>query len=140
MRNLVYNDKTAKLRLEHILHPLVAQEVAFKTRLAQADGVRCLVFDVPLLVESGHWRKTLDRILVVDCTVATQIERVVHRSGLHHNEVEKIIKAQAGRLRRREAADFVIFNEGKSLNEIAEELAWMGAQFGLSSLPTGNCA
>jgi dephospho-CoA kinase len=92
------------------------------------------------LVESGHWRKTLDRILIVDCPVATQIERVVHRSGLHPSEVEKIIEAQAPRLRRMQAADFVIFNDGKSLNEIAEELAWMGAQFGLSSPPTGNCA
>jgi dephospho-CoA kinase len=140
MRNLVFNDKTAKLILEHIVHPLVAKEIAFHTRLALADNVRCLVFDIPLLVESGHWRRTLDRILVVDCRVTTQIERVAHRGGLTQNEVEKIIATQSSRLQRRQAADLVIFNEGKSLNEIGEELAWMGAQFGLSSHPLENCA
>jgi len=140
MRNLVFDDKTAKLRLEHIVHPPVALEVARNTLLAQADGVRCLVFDIPLLVESGHWRKRLDRILVVDCPVATQVERVVHRSGLHPSAIEKIIAAQASRLQRRQAADFVIFNEGKTLDEIGQELAWVGAQFGLSSQGLENCA
>jgi len=140
MRNLVFNDKTAKLRLEHIVHPLVTQQIEFHTNLAKADEVRCLVLDIPLLVESGYWRKTLDHILVVDCTVTTQIERVLRRSGLSQSEVEKIIKAQASRLWRRQAADFVVFNDCKSLDEIGGELAWMGEQFGLSSPPPGNCA
>jgi dephospho-CoA kinase len=59
---------------------------------------------------------------------------------LTQNEVEKIIATQSSRLQRRQAADLVIFNEGKSLDEIGEELAWMGAQFGLSSHPLENCA
>jgi dephospho-CoA kinase len=140
MRKLVFNDQTAKLRLERIVHPLVAQDIAFRTTLAQVGGAQCLVFDIPLLVESGYWRKTLDRILVVDCRENTQLERVVQRSGLDRNEVAKIIDAQASRLRRRQAADMLIFNDGKSLDEIGGELAWMGEQFGLSSPPPGNCA
>jgi dephospho-CoA kinase len=138
MRALVFSDPTAKLRLERIVHPLVSKEIALRIKLAQADGVRCLVFDIPLLVESVSWRKALDRILVVDCTEATQIERVVHRSALHPSEVEKIIATQASRQRRRQAADFLVYNDGKSLGEMGQELARVGAQFGLSSPPPGN--
>lgn len=131
MRSLVFADPAAKLRLEHIVHPLVGNEIARQTVGAQAQGARCLVLDIPLLVESGHWRKKVDRILVVDCTEATQIERVVRRSGLARSAVQTIIDAQSSRRRRREAADAVIFNEGKSLHEIGDELARWGAQFGL---------
>ena len=45
-------------------------------------GVRCIVFDIPLLVESGRWRAQVDRVLVVDCSPQTQVDRVVARSGL----------------------------------------------------------
>ena len=131
MRRLVFSDKTAKARLEQIVHPLIGQEIARQTSLAQAQGARCLVFDMPLLVESGHWRRNLDRILVVDCPAATQIERVVRRSGLSSSAVQDIIAAQSTRRHRLQAADFVIFNEGKSFDEIGSELAWLGAQFGL---------
>ena len=131
MRRLVFSDPGAKILLERIVHPLVGQQIALQTAQAQEDGVRCLVLDIPLLVESGHWRKSLDRILVVDCPVATQVERVVRRNGLARSEVERIIEAQSTRQQRLQAADFVIFNAGKSLEEIAGELAWLGAQFGL---------
>ena len=131
MRRLVFSDPCAKTRLEAIVHPLVGQEIAIQTAQAQADGVRCLVLDIPLLVESIHWRKSLDRILVVDCPVATQMERVVRRSGLDPSEVKRIIDAQSTRQQRLQAADFVIFNADKSVDEIAGELECLGAQFGL---------
>lgn len=131
MRRLVFSDRAAKARLEQIVHPLVGQEIARQTSLARSQGTRCVVFDIPLLVESGHWRKNLDRIVVVDCSEATQIERVVSRSGLTSSSVQSIIKAQSTRQNRLQAADAVIFNEGKSLDEIGDEVTWLGTQFGL---------
>ena len=71
---------------------------------------------VPLLVESlaGHqsWRKLVDRILVVDCPIETQIARVMARNGLPRAQVEAIIFAQATREARLTAADDVIDNSG----------------------------
>lgn len=131
MRRLVFSDRTAKVRLEQIVHPLVTQEIARQTTLAAKQSVRCLVFDIPLLVESGHWRKNLDRVLVVDCDVATQVDRVVRRNGLAPGVVQSIVDAQTTRHNRLQAADIVIFNQGKSLDEIAQEVAWLRAQFGL---------
>lgn len=131
MRSLVFSDSAAKVRLEQIVHPLVGQEIARQTALAQAKGARCLVFDIPLLVESGHWRKNLDRVLVVDCTTDTQTERVMRRSGLAQSVVQSIIAAQSTRKNRLQAADIVIFNDCKSFDEIGNEVAWLAAQFGL---------
>ncbi len=131
MRQLVFSDPHARTRLEAIIHPLIALEVERQAADAVAQGVRCVVFDIPLLVESHHWRKSLDRVLIVDCQTQTQVERVALRSGLSAQEVQSIIAAQSPRTRRLQAADFVIFNEGKDLFEIEGELGQLGPQFGL---------
>lgn len=118
MRALVFSDRSAKARLEAIIHPLVQQEIARQAALAEQAGAPCIVYDIPLLVESAHWRQTLQRVLVVDCLPATQIARVVQRSGLSAQAVEKIIEAQASRLQRLAAADAVLFNEGIDLHHL----------------------
>jgi dephospho-CoA kinase len=84
-----------------------------------------------LLVESAHWRASLDRVVIVDCTVETQIQRVQARSGLSETEARNIIRTQSSRAHRLQAADAVIFNEGKNLLEIEREVKILGAQFGL---------
>lgn len=130
-RQHVFENPAAKKSLEAIIHPLVGQAVATQTeQLAQA-GKTCIVFDIPLLVESAHWRTQLDRVLVVDCLPETQVQRVGARSGLAVADVQKIIAAQAPRLRRLAAADAVLFNNGISLQELAAEVHEIGREFGL---------
>jgi len=131
MRDLAFSNPNARTRLEAIVHPLIALEVARLAESAQQHGVSCIVFDIPLLVESAHWRSSLDRVVIVDCTVETQIQRVQARSGLSEAEIRKILQAQSSRAQRLQAADIVIFNEGKNLLEIEGELRILGAQFGL---------
>ena len=133
MRALAYADPGARQRLEAIIHPLVGQEVQAQTRAAQQAGRRCAVFDIPLLVESRRWRPQLDRVLVVDCSTDLQCERVMARSQLPRTSVEAIIAAQASRAQRLAAADLVIFNEGLSLAQLADEVRQLAAGFGLSS-------
>jgi dephospho-CoA kinase len=118
MRTLVFSDASAKQRLEAIIHPLVSSSAQAQAQAAANAGHKLLVFDVPLLVESGRWRAQLDGVLVVDCEVATQIERVMTRSGLSAETVQRIIDAQATRAQRLSAADWVIFNEGLSLDAL----------------------
>ena len=133
MRQRVFNDAAAKKQLEAIIHPLVGQAIAEYARQALAQGSRCLVYDIPLLVESGHWRKQLDRVLVVDCLPATQLERVCQRSALSSEEVMKIIGSQASRSQRLAAADLVVHNQGISLAQLALQVEEIAMQFGLSS-------
>jgi len=131
MRGLVFSDPQAKLTLEGIIHPLVGQAIARQAHAAQEAGARCIVFDIPLLVESAHWRKSLDRVLVVDCLEATQVRRVITRSGLDAAAVEKIMATQATRKQRLAAADAVLFNDGITLDTLGPTVARMAGQFGL---------
>jgi len=133
MRNLIHTDATARKRLEAIIHPLVARETQDRAGAAMREGRRCVVFDVPLLVESPVWRQRVDHVLVVDCTAEVQIGRVMARSHLARHEVENIMSSQAGRERRLAAADSVIFNAELSLEELAAEVRQISHRFGLSS-------
>ena len=72
-----------------------------------------------------------DRILVLDCSPQTQIERVMQRSGLSQPEVEGIMAQQASRSSRLRAADLVICNDGLNLTELAQLAGQVAARFGL---------
>lgn len=132
MRQLVFSDPGAKRQLEAIIHPLVGAETARQTAEAVQSGSTCIVFDVPLLVESGRWRPQLDRVWVVDCSEETQINRVMARNGWTREMVEQVIAGQATRKQRLAAADACINNEGDVsltvLNGVVRQLA---QRFGL---------
>lgn len=116
MRELAFQSPEARRRLEAILHPMIGAQSRERARLAQGCYV---VFVVPLLVESGKWRRDLDRICVVDCDPETQIARVQARSGLTREAIERIMSAQASREERLAAADDVVSNgKGTSLEEL----------------------
>jgi len=131
MRAAAYADPQARRDLEAIVHPLVGAESARQVQAAAQAGARCIVFDIPLLVESGRWRRQVDRVLVVDCPATTQIERVVARSALQPSQVEAIIAAQAPRPLRLAAADIVIYNEGLSFEQLRAQVDQVARGFGL---------
>ena len=132
MRALVFSNPQSKRQLEAILHPLIGQIFQEKTNAAMAAGQACLVYDVPLLVESGErWRRQVDWVCVVDCDVETQIQRVMTRSQLNRTDVERIISQQASRQLRLACADIVIFNEGINLAQLKHLAHEMMARFGL---------
>jgi len=119
MRELAFADAGAKRRLEAILHPLIGQETQ---RQAIAAGDTVKVFDIPLLTESSIWRTRVDRVLVVDCSEAWQIERVMARSGWTREAVLAVIAQQAPRRLRRSIADAVIHNDGIAREQLADEV------------------
>lgn len=131
IRTHVYAQPAARKDLEAIIHPLVGVESARQVQAATEAGARCIVFDIPLLVESGRWRQQVDRVLVVDCSPATQVARVVARSGLAPAEVEAIIAAQAPRALRLAAADTVIANDGITLEQLGRQVRLAAVTFGL---------
>jgi dephospho-CoA kinase len=107
MRALVFSDETARRRLEAITHPLIRAETERERR--EAGGPYVMIV-VPLLVESGSWKTRVNRVLVVDCNIETQIERVMRRNAFTREQVLAIIARQATREARLEAADDVIIN------------------------------
>ncbi len=135
VRALVFRDSGIRLKLEAIIHPLVSQETARQDAAVVASGRRCVVYDIPLLVESQRWRERLDRVLVVDCLPSTQIDRVMARElarpGWSRSAVEQVMSAQASRAQRLAAADMCVYNDGVSLDGLTQILRQLAKGFGL---------
>jgi dephospho-CoA kinase len=120
MRELVFSNAAAKAKLESILHPLIRAESARAMEQAAKSSPYVMV-DIPLLVETAakadSWAKLANRILVIDCPVEIQIQRVIAR-GLNNSgtvmsatEVQAIIDRQASREAKLALATDVILND-----------------------------
>jgi dephospho-CoA kinase len=109
MRERAFADASVRHRLESILHPLIAQQAAHEAAQSSAS---VLVFDIPLMTAASHWRAQAHRVLVIDCSPGTQVERVLRRPGWTREVAEQVVAAQVGRDARRALADAVIHNDG----------------------------
>ncbi len=121
MRQLAFDDPAVRHRLEAILHPMILADTEGEAALLAKSAV--VVFDVPLLVESPQWRRRVHRVLVVDCNEATQIERVMQRSGWSEASVRAVMATQATRDQRRAVADDLIVNDGISTEALANRIS-----------------
>ena len=125
MRRLVFAQPEAKKRLEGILHPLIRQLATQRCRESASPYV---ILAVPLLAETGAYRDFYDRVAVVDCPEAQQIERVMTRSGLSEKEVRAIMDNQASRAQRLALADDVIVNSA-GLGELLVQIKALNVKY-----------
>jgi dephospho-CoA kinase len=121
MRQFVFTQASARIQLQSLLHPIISEAIAKKLQLLIDENTPLVLIDIPLLVESDYWRAQLDKILVVDCSVDTQVRRVVKRSQLTAEEVMRIIGNQASRAQRLAAADWVLNNETDDLVQLQKQ-------------------
>ena len=122
IHHLFKADERLSATLASILHPLVQTTLAAQIAQAEHAGAKVVVLDIPLLVESAYWRAQVDAILVVDCSEATQITRVMQRSQLDESAVRSIIASQATREARRAVADWIIVNDGITLEQLRAQV------------------
>ena len=121
MRELVFAQPEARLRLQALLHPRILSALLEQESLLINQGKPLVLLDIPLLVESAHWRQKLDRVLVVDCSTDTQIRRVMQRSGMTAEQVQGIMATQAHRAQRLSAADWVIDNDSDDIGKLMRQ-------------------
>lgn len=107
LRKLIFQDAQARSALEAILHPRIRQLMS--ERITALDALYCIA-SIPLLVETQQ-ADLVDRILVVDASLETQIARVQARDDVTETEALAIIRAQASREQRLSIADDVIVND-----------------------------
>jgi dephospho-CoA kinase len=106
LRDLVFSDPLQKQQLESILHPLIYGTLQIK--LGQLSAPYCII-SIPLLFET-NMTDLVDRILVIDCSVEAQIERVQSRDKLTTERIHSIINSQVSRAYRKSKADDLINN------------------------------
>lgn len=110
LRELVFSDKAARNDLESELHPRILAELRRQSGIV---GGAYQVHVIPLLFETGL-QKQVDRILVVDCPVEVQIQRLTNRDNVSEAAARSIIAAQCERETRLDAAQDVIANTSGS--------------------------
>ncbi len=108
MRTRIFSDPVAKQALEGILHPLIFSEARRQLVACASQPYTLLV--VPLLFEQPIFQQLVQRILVVDCPEALQIQRTMQRSQLSNIEVQAIIAQQTPRVEKLRLADDLIDN------------------------------
>ena len=109
IRKIVFSDRDVKSRLERILHPLVRE--AWSSRVADIRESRGhFLVDIPLLFETGA-EKYFDHVVVVACSTATQLDRILAR-GIGFEEAQAILCAQMPTMAKVARADRVVWNDG----------------------------
>ncbi|KEA53181.1 dephospho-CoA kinase [Mangrovibacter sp. MFB070] len=108
LRELIFTDPKEKQWLNALLHPLIHQRT--QQAIAQASSPYVL-WVVPLLVEN-QLQQQADRVLVVDVSTETQLQRTMARDNVSRELAQHIISAQVSREARLAAADDIINNDG----------------------------
>jgi len=121
MRTLVFNQPAALKQLEAITHPLIKQLSEDAALKSLDKDSPYLIFMIPLLFESVGWRDRFHKIIVVDCSVDLQIQRVILRNQLQQELIEKIIANQVPRALRLQYADYVLQNNS-SLDDLTMQV------------------
>ncbi len=124
LRDIIFSDPEARQQVETVLHPRIRESM--DARLAQLTTPYAIT-SIPLLLENGLER-TVNRVLVVDCSPEEQIRRVRERDRVDTDGVEKIIASQISREKRLAAADDVIVNSG-SLEELKTVVDRLDAKY-----------
>jgi dephospho-CoA kinase len=115
LRDIIFNNDKARIKLENITHPIIFKNIDIQTSLINYPY--CLVI-VPLLIETKSV-KYFDKVLLVDTFKNIQFERVSKRDSMSPTLLKKIIKIQATRSERLKYADDIIENNNEigNLNE-----------------------
>jgi dephospho-CoA kinase len=107
LRQIVFNDRTEKQWLESVLHPIIFKRA--QQLIGRHNKANFVIVVIPLLFET-NFNQLVDRVLVVDCDVNTQIERLLLRDKIDAALAQKMIDQQWSNQNRINHADDIICN------------------------------
>jgi len=122
---MVFGDVVALARLEGIIHPAVRSMCAAFVR--EHVDRPLIVFDIPLLYESGSERE-VDAVIVVSAPLAVQRNRVLARPGMTGEKLDLVLGHQMPDADKRRRADHVI-DTLLPLDEIRQMVRGLARQF-----------
>lgn len=118
LRSKIFSNENEKQWLNALLHPLIRQNILNELSLALGDYC---ILSAPLLLEN-NLQALVNRVLVIDVSVETQLSRTCQRDSSNQQEVNTIINSQISREKRLTFADDIINNESKDLNEVLTQV------------------
>lgn len=134
LRDCIFSNTDKKKQLEDILHPLIYNQMQSEfEKQTSAYSILC----IPLIMET-HMTSFVDRLLIIDCPVEIQIERVKRRDQLSRQRISSIIDSQVSREYRLSRADDIIDNSNSN-TELAEQVKNLHNQYLLYSNVRQTC-
>ena len=119
LRAVIFNNSGLRKDLEQIIHPEVFATINQKTSTSQGPYQ---IIVVPLLIET-RYQDFVDRVLIIDCSLKTQLERLMHRDNETLESARKIVTNQIVRNERLKFADDIIDNEKKiSISDLKKKV------------------
>jgi dephospho-CoA kinase len=109
--DIIFNDHQARLALNNITHPAIAELANKRLRKAEQGGAPLVVYDAPLLFEAGADRQ-VDRVLVVKVDAEVQLARLMARDGISRQKALARIDSQMSQMEKIARADFIVDNSG----------------------------
>lgn len=109
--DMIFNDHQARLALNNITHPAIAELASKRLREAEQEGAPLVVYDAPLLFEAGADRQ-VDKVLVVKVDAEVQLARLMARDGIDRQKALARIDSQMPQMEKIARADFIVDNSG----------------------------
>ena len=116
LRKQIFSNDTDKSWLNNLLHPIIREQLI--AQMKAAKSVYCLLV-APLLIEN-NLTTLVNRVLVIDVSEATQINRTTTRDNNSIEQVQAIIASQATRQVKQDHADDLLNNDNTSLEELKD--------------------
>lgn len=107
LKSLIRQDETLLARIEGVVHPLVGAARAAFEAAARRSGAAFVVFDIPLLFETGA-EADLDAVIVVTASAEEQRRRALARPGMTVEMFERLLDKQTPDAEKRRRADYLV--------------------------------
>ncbi|ATB26728.1 dephospho-CoA kinase [Melittangium boletus] len=107
----IFGDPAERAALNALLHPLIRERFLQRTQALAESGVKRLLYDVPLLIESGL-HETMEGVVLVWVPRDIQRQRLMRRDGLSEEAAEARLAAQLPLDGKRAHAHWVVDNSG----------------------------
>lgn len=139
IREAISADRTRKLALENILHPLVRAERAQRAAEAATAGATCFLAEIPVFFEAGAHKPVPEaKVVVVACAHETRLERLRARNPFDNGQAGRMVALQAELPAKMAAADHVLWNEGRPSDLSRQALMLRDLLLAPSPDPTKN--
>ncbi|CAA81598.2 Dephospho-CoA kinase [Caenorhabditis elegans] len=130
---LIFSNPEKRKALNGITHPAIRWEMFKQFLTLLITGTKYIVFDTPLLFESGY-DKWIGTTIVVWCDFEQEVERMVTRDNISRADAESRIHAQMDIEEKKKRAKIVIDNNG-NIDELREKVKHVIAQLDKSWKP-----
>ncbi len=105
---VVFADESQRQRLNQILHPfIIARQDEILNQWEAGNPAGIGIVDAALMIESGGYRR-FDKLIVVHCRPEVQLERLMLRDKLSHEEALRRINSQMSQEEKQRFADYLI--------------------------------